>query len=351
MRVESSRPTTWMLGAVTFVLVVTALRQAQSLVIPVMVAVFVSAVSGPFVIRLQKRGVPWTLGVIIVVAAIMGASVLLGMIIGSSAQEFSSRLPIYEQQLGERLKALGDFGGAWSRLTTSKVTDLVHPGEAMQLVATLLQSLSQLLGDTVLIVLLTLFMLFDLPSLPVRLRSAVSNADAILEYFAKVAHGLQRYLVLKAMVSLLTGVTASLLVWAVGVDFPLLWGLLAFALNFVPNIGSVLAAIPPVALGLVQFGPPEAALLALGYVVINLVYGNVVEPRLTGKGLDLSTLVVFLSLVFWGWVFGPIGMLFSVPITMMIKIALEASPETRWAAVLLSSGPAESEPSSAGESS
>jgi predicted PurR-regulated permease PerM len=122
-----------------------------------------------------------------------------------------------------------------------------------------------------------------------------------------------------------------------GVDYPVLWGVIAFMLNFVPNIGSVIAAIPAVLMALIQFGYVSAGWVALVYVVVNGVYGNLVEPKLMGRSLGLSTLVVFLSLVFWGWLLGPVGMFLSVPLTMTMKIAFEASDESRWLAVLLGS--------------
>jgi predicted PurR-regulated permease PerM len=124
-----------------------------------------------------------------------------------------------------------------------------------------------------------------------------------------------------------------------GVDFPLLWGLLTFLLNFVPNIGSFIAAAPAVSLAFLQFGVGRAALAAAGYIVLETGIGNVLEPRLMGRGLGLSPLVVFVSLVFWGWVLGPAGMLFSVPLTMIVKIALDTSDDLRWVAVLLSETP------------
>jgi len=121
----------------------------------------------------------------------------------------------------------------------------------------------------------------------------------------------------------------------VGVDYPVLWGVIAFFLNFVPNIGSIIAAIPALLLALVQLGPGGTAWAALGYLLANNLVGNVIEPRFMGKGLGLSSLVVFLSLVFWGWVLGTVGMFLSVPLTMTIKIALDSNDDTRWLAILL----------------
>ena len=122
-----------------------------------------------------------------------------------------------------------------------------------------------------------------------------------------------------------------------GIDFPVIWGLLAFLLNYIPNLGSIIAAVPPVLLGYIQFGIGRALLVAAGFVVINVVFGNGIEPKLMGRKLGLSTLVVFLSLIFWGWVWGPVGMLLSVRMTIVEKIAMESSPTTRWISIVLDS--------------
>ena len=129
-----------------------------------------------------------------------------------------------------------------------------------------------------------------------------------------------------------------------GLGFPLLWGLVAFIFNYIPNLGSILAAIPPVLLALVQFGPARAAVVAVGYLVINIGLANFLEPYLMGRRLGLSTLVVFLSLVFWGWVWGPVGMLLSVPLTVIVKIALENTKDFRWVAIMLGANPTRSTP-------
>jgi predicted PurR-regulated permease PerM len=148
---------------------------------------------------------------------------------------------------------------------------------------------------------------------------------------------LGRYLGIKTLVSLATGVCAGLLTWALHVDFPLLWAMFAFLLNYVPTIGSIIAAVPAVLLALIQIGPGAAGATAVGFIAINAVFGNFLEPRLMGYGVGISPLVVFVGLVAWGWIFGPVGMLLSVPLTMTLKMALENDERTKWVAVLLGS--------------
>ncbi|HPP81444.1 MAG TPA: AI-2E family transporter, partial [Deltaproteobacteria bacterium] len=144
-----------------------------------------------------------------------------------------------------------------------------------------------------------------------------------------------RYVAIKTLISIATGLSIMLWLTAIGVDYAVLWGLIAFLMHYIPNIGSLVAAIPAILFSVVDAGTTTAILAAAGYAIVNLVFGNIVEPIFMGRGLSLSTLVVFLSLIFWGWVLGPIGMLLSAPLTMVFKIAFDSFPSTKWISVLL----------------
>jgi len=161
------------------------------------------------------------------------------------------------------------------------------------------------------------------------------HAEQHLSQFSRVSENVKRYLALKTVLSLATGSLVALLLTVMGVDYALLWGLLAFLLNYVPTIGSIIAAVPGVILAFLQLGWDGALIATIGYLVINISISNLIEPKVLGQGVGLSALVVFLSLLFWGWVLGPIGMLLSVPLTMIFKIFLEGSEETRWIATLM----------------
>ena len=194
--------------------------------------------------------------------------------------------------------------------------------------------------------LILVFMLFEAATFRRKARTLLAS-DAARERFSRMAHEIQRYIGIKTAVSAATGLLIGVWVGVLGVDFAIFWGLVAFVLNFIPNLGSIIAAVPTTLLATVQIGVGGALLVALGYLVVNMVIGNFIEPHLMGRRLGLSTLVVVLSLVFWGWVWGPIGMLLSVPLTMVVKIMLENTEEFRWVAVLLGDGRAAALPPAA----
>ena len=177
-------------------------------------------------------------------------------------------------------------------------------------------------------------------------RQLLPRPEQSLVHLARFVDTVKTYLVIKSVMSLITGAGIALYLIVIGVDFALLWGWIAFFMNFVPYVGSLIAAIPVIVLTLLDPGPDIALLVAFGYLAINILVGNVIEPRYLGQGLDLSTLVVFLSLVFWGWLFGPVGMFLSAPLTMLLKIAAESHPNGRGLSVLLgSTAPQEDAPS------
>ncbi len=211
----------------------------------------------------------------------------------------------------------------------------VNPSVLMQLIANSLSSIGAVLTNSVLILLTVLFILLEASGLPYKIKQAFSTSKDSLVSLENFIKSVNKYLGLKTIISFFTGVCVYIFLNIFGIDFPILWALIAGIMNFIPNIGSIIAAIPAVLVALIQFGPGTALIIIAGYIIINMVFGNFIEPRLMGKKLGLSTLVVFISLVFWGWVFGPVGMLLSVPLTMILKIALEGHASTEHWAVLL----------------
>ncbi len=328
----------YLITPAAFVVVVAGMRAAESLLIPFLLAVFIAVICAPSVFWLQRKGLPTICAVLAVTLIILGMEVALVTLIGTSINDFSSNLPFYQRRLTEEatnfVTLLNRMGIEFS---AKSLLSYVDPGAAMRLTANVLASLGSVLTNTFFIILTMVFILLEAATIPAKLKMAFDHVDdSKLHDFTS---SLNRYMAIKTAASFGTGLAVTLLLEILGVDYPILWGILAFLLNFVPNIGSIIAAIPPVLLGFIQFGPGKMLAVVIGFTVINILVGNVIEPRYMGRGLGLSTLIVFLSLVFWGWVFGPIGMLLSVPLTMTMKIALESREDTRWLAILLGPEP------------
>ncbi|MBU0676792.1 MAG: AI-2E family transporter, partial [Verrucomicrobia bacterium] len=317
---------------------VAGMRAAAPIVVPFLLAAFISIMCAPLLIFLQKRRFPTPLAVLVVVVVILAAALTVGAFVGTSLTDFLSKVPSYQNGLRNKTVELINWLQSKGFNTSADVMlDYFDPTVAFQMVGTTLSSLTGVLTNAFMILITIIFIMLEASSMPAKIRAALGDPDASLSSYAGFFESVNKYLAIKSIISLITGFCATVLLLILGVDYPILWGLVAFLLNYVPNIGSIIAAIPPTLVALIQYGPGKSLVVLTAYIVINAVFGSFIEPRIMGRGLGLSTLVVFLSLVFWGWVLGPIGMLLSVPLTMIVKIALESSDETRWLAILLGS--------------
>jgi AI-2 transport protein TqsA len=321
------------------IVIIYGLQMAKDLLVPFLVAVFLALISVRPMLWLQQKRVPSFLAALIIVSGILLIFAIVGTILGSSIAEFTAALPGYQAQLDVIVDSVFDFVVKHLNGDESmeSLGEMIDPGWAMGLVATILNSLKGVLTNTFLIIFTMIFMLLEVSSVGPKVEAAFGRRADSLERPREFLHNLGRYLGIKTIVSTATGICAGLLTWSIGVDFPLLWAMLAFLLNYIPTIGSIIAAVPAVLLALVQLGPGAAGATAMGFAAINVVFGNGVEPRLMGYGVGLSPLIVFVGLIFWGWVFGPVGMLLSVPLTMTVKLALESEERTRWIAILIGS--------------
>jgi len=268
--------------------------------------------------------------------------------LGSSLNLFLNSLPFYQQRLQLEAQHFVDWlANKGLDLGEDFLLKQFNAGGAMSLLGNLLTSLGGLVSNGFLILLTTVFLLLEASHLPEKVRFGGRSPEKTLQSFGEFAQKVKDYAAIKTLISLGTGALVTIWVAFWGLDFPLLWGLLAFMMNYIPTFGSIFASVPAILIALVQYDLTTAAIVAAGYVFINFIIGSVLEPRFMGRGLGLSTLVVFLSLIVWAWIFGPVGMLLSVPLTITLKIALESSESTRWVAVLL--GPAAMPPGDAGE--
>jgi predicted PurR-regulated permease PerM len=323
-----------LIAVAALVIAIAGLKAARSLLVPGVFAAFVAIIGTPTIHWLRRHRVPAAIAVIVVLVALSGALTSFGVLIGSSIDSFGGAIGDYR----ERFQQLSDSVASWLQARGLRVSGLpllevLDPGVMMDLVARIFQGLMAALSNAFLVLVLLLFLFIETTSLRAKLASALGGEEQ-LQRFQGLFLQIQRYLGVKTLMGLITGLVLGIWAAVIGVDFPWLWGLLAFLLNYIPFIGQVMAAAPPVLLALVQLGPGRTAVLAAGYLVVNLVLTSL-EPLWMGRRLSLSPLVVFLSLGFWNFVWGPVGMLLAVPLTVIIKLLLEQSDDLRWVAVLM----------------
>jgi AI-2 transport protein TqsA len=320
----------------SLVIIVWGFTMAQSVFVLFLVSVFLAILGTPPVLWLQRKRVPSVPAAFIVISGMVAVLLVAGALVGASLGNFTESLPAYQARLQEQVQSLRVFLASKGVENVDKMlNDYVDPSALMRLTASLLSGLGSALSNIFLILLIVTFILLEAPSFPGKLRAAFGSKLSGVPPFMKFIGDINHYVVVKTGVSISTGVLTGVWLAILGVDFPVLWGFLAFLLNYVPNLGVLIAAVPAVLLALVQYGLGRAFLVAVGYLAVNIVIGTILEPRIVGRGVGLSTLVVFLSLIFWGSVFGLVGAVLCVPITMTLKFALETNEQTRWFAVLL----------------
>ena len=319
------------------VIILSAIKTASPIVVPFVLSAFLAVICNPAIVLMSRFRIPKWLSIILLMAFIVLMGLWLASLVGSSITEFSKQMPVYRQQLIEQFAwVIEKLQSLNIQISKQKVLDYFDPGMALSMTTNMLSGVGNVMANLFLIVLTIVFMLFEAQSLPKKLHLALDDPDMRLKQIDKFLQSVNQYMVIKTLVSLATAVVIGIGLTIIGVDYALLWAVIAFLFNYIPNIGSIIAAVPAVLLAFIQMGPGAAGITGLLYIGTNMVMGNVVEPRFMGKGLGLSTLVVFLSLIFWGWLLGSVGMLLSVPLTMIVKIGLESSQSGSWLAILLS---------------
>lgn len=317
------------------VAVLTGVKLAAPILVPFLLATFITLVTAPFAIWLCDKGLPRGIAVTITFLILVAALTGLGALVGGSVNAFYDQLPSYRESF-ERVA--GDLGATLDPLGLEFDRDALDtntlPDSVMGLVASLIRSLADVVRILVLVLLIVLFMLFEAAGWRYKLDRMIDDEERF-QRLVRSTHEVNTYLAVKSLTSFATGFFVFVMLWATDVDLPLLWGLLAFLLNYIPSIGSIIAAVPGVLLALLDHGTGTAIGVGVGYLAINLSIGNGIEPRVMGQALGLSPLIVFLSMVFWGWLLGAVGAFLSVPLTMVVKILCRNTDDLQWVAVLL----------------
>lgn len=340
-----TNPQSFLISAAAVVIVVAGVRAAAGIVTPVLLAGFLAIVFAPAYLKLRARRVPAVIAMMMLAVPVALVFMLFALLLESSFSAVQNNMDEYEVRLVERkLELVRQLRTVGIDVPESISFGEFDPRRARVWAMQGFSAFSGVLTSAFLVILMLVLMLLEASGMMGKLKAINERPNEIVDRASTILSNVRRYLVLKSTISLATGIAVFVLLLIVGVDFPLLWSFVAFLLNFVPNIGSILAAIPPVLLAFILDGGGTAITVGIGFLAINTLIGNIVEPMLMGKGVGISPLVVLTSLLFWGWVLGPIGMLLSVPLTMTCKICLEVDDSTRWIAILIGPNPAPEDP-------
>ncbi len=318
------------------IIIIAGAMYAQSMVTQILMAFFISIICAQPIAWLQKKKVPQGLAITMIFVGIITVFIGFGELISTSLSSFSQDAPKYEENLNEMGKTIlvlaEDLG---IKISTDEMTNLFDPSKVMGITAGFLGQLGGFMGNAFTIFFLVLFLLMEVDSFSIKTRAIISGNTGSIDFINTIGNSIRHYLSIKTMTSLLTGALIWISLAIIGVDYAIIWALIAFLLNYIPNIGSIIAAVPAVLFALVQLGFGGVIWTSAVFLVVNILVGSVIEPKVMGAGMGLSTFVVFLSLILWGFMLGTVGMFLSVPLTMAFKIILEQNPNTKWIAIFM----------------
>ena len=318
------------------VVIISGVMFASDVVTQFLMAVFVAIIASKPVSYLKSKNVPSGLSIGIVLVMVIVVTSSLGGLIGASVARFTNNLDAYNETVTTALHGVFSYlDSVGINISKDALLNTVDPGTIMNFTAQLLNGLGSLMGNMAMILLIVAFMLAESTSYGVKLKAILNQPDSSMERIGSAMKQINQYLGIKTVTSLATGLIIGVGLWIVGVDFPFMWGMIAFLMNYIPNIGSVIAAVPALFMAFISQGFGGVVWTGLIFFVVNIAIGSVIEPKIMGKGLGISTLVVLLSLIFWGWILGTVGMFLSIPLTLAAKIAFESSEDTKWVSVLL----------------
>ncbi|MDG1901316.1 MAG: AI-2E family transporter [Bacteroidales bacterium] len=320
------------------VIVIAGIKIGAAIINPILMAIFFSIIIYHPINWLKKKGVNGTFAIIIVVFGLLIVLAGIGGTVTKSVIEFSHNLPSYKQELASirdsAIESMNDFG---LNISKDKINDKLGSGVAFTYASRLLTKIGSLLGQITLLILIAAFILGETNSYPIKLKAILKFPDMSLNNITVISRNIRYYLGIKTLTGIIGGTSVAVVLVVMNVQYAVVWGLLVWVMRYIPNIGSAIASIPIFLFVLIQNGIMGVVYFGIAFAVINFTLGQIIEPKFLARGMKLSTLAVFLSLVFWGWILGDIGMLLAVPITMGMKISLETRENSKWMAIMLGS--------------
>jgi predicted PurR-regulated permease PerM len=319
-----------------YLIIIAIVKYSASIVTPILLALFITIVCAQPIKWLKGKRVPGGMAIFIVLILVLGILFGFGEVIGRSVIQFSEDSSVYAHRLNDIMSSLFDtLRGLGMNVSLEKLEQSISPNSIMNASASFLGALGGLMSNTFLITFIIIFMLLEINSFNIKVTAITNISGGSMSYIKRIDQSIRHYLGLMTIISFITGLLIYISLMLIGVEYAILWALIAFIFNFIPNIGSILASFPAILFAMIQLGLGGALWTMGAYAAINMIIGNVVQPPIMGKGMGLSTLVVFISLIFWGYVLGTVGMFLSVPLTMVVKNVLEQKESTRWFSIIL----------------
>jgi len=317
--------------------IMVVLKYISDLVVPLLIAIALAIILSPLLTYLERRHIPKALSLTGIVLLALVPTMILGGYIGDEVRDFANNFQQTKIQFTASLEKFSHFmQGFGIHLTQQEMHEMLNKSNFSSIVKNLASRAGSQFSNIFLIFFMVAFMLLESQFFYNKMMKITQTYGANMEDMMKILEKIKSYFLLKVKTSLLTGVTVFIVLWFYDVNYASLWAALAFFLNFIPVIGSIIAALPPVVMVFIDQSALTALWVAVWYVLINTTVGNILEPKIMGKGLGLSALVIFLSMTFWGWIFGPAGMILSAPLTMIVQFLFSQYRETEWLAILLS---------------
>jgi AI-2 transport protein TqsA len=319
------------------VVVFVGMRLAAPILNPIFFAVVLALLFSPIYAWLRRRGVPTPLALVIMLVGLTVLFLGIGGILGVSIARFSGEIGSYTGKLNGQLDNIQSLTKSLG-ISKADLHKALSPSALTGAIGAILSGVADFLSNLFLILIIVLFLLAEGPAMMNRLRASTATDHPQVERLAVFGQSVIRQLGLRAIVNLVTAAGVMILLLVLRVDFPLMWGVLAFFLSFIPWIGLPLAVAPAVVLALAEHGLTSALLVIAGVIVINILAENALSPMLMGRGLSISPTVLFLGFIFWAWLLGGPGAFLAAPLTIFLILMLETFPETRWLANVMGMG-------------
>jgi AI-2 transport protein TqsA len=326
-----------MLGIAATVVVFVGMRLAAPILNPILFALVLALLFSPIYAWLRRRRIPTPLALVIMLVGLTVLFVGIAGILGISIARFSADIASYTSKLNGQLDNIQSLTKSLG-VSKADLHKALSPSVLTSAIGTILSGVADFLSNLFLILVIVLFLLAEGPAMMNRLRASAGSDHPQVATLTIFGRNVVRQLGLRAIVNLVTGAGVTILLLVLRVDFPLMWGILAFFLSFIPWIGLPLAVAPAVILALAEHGLTSALLVIAGVIVINVLAENALSPMLMGRGLSISPTVLFIGFIFWAWLLGGPGAFLAAPLTIFLILMLQTFPETRWLASVMGMG-------------